>query len=87
MKCGRAKDRWGTMRPQVGWRPGRSADPADALPAIQNLMLAAPDLGVGTVFTTMHRYHDAEVAEIEADVRRDYVGPVALSNDLDAFEF
>lgn len=27
------------------------------------------------------------LAEIEADVRRDYVGPVALSSDLDAFEF
>jgi nitroreductase len=30
-------------------------------PAIQNLMLAARDLGVGTVLTTMHRYSDAEV--------------------------
>ena len=27
------------------------------------------------------------LAEIQADVRRDYVGPAALSNDLDAFEF
>ena len=27
------------------------------------------------------------LAEIEADVRRDYAGPVALSNDLDVFEF
>jgi ribonuclease Z len=27
------------------------------------------------------------LAEIETDVRRDYSGPVALSNDLDAFEF
>jgi ribonuclease BN (tRNA processing enzyme) len=27
------------------------------------------------------------LAEIEADVRRDYAGPIALSNDLDAFEF
>jgi ribonuclease Z len=27
------------------------------------------------------------LAEIEADVRRDYPGPVALSNDLDTFEF
>jgi ribonuclease BN (tRNA processing enzyme) len=27
------------------------------------------------------------LAEIEADVRRDYAGPVELSNDLDVFEF
>ena len=30
-------------------------------PAIQNLMLAARGLGVGTVLTTMHRYRDAEL--------------------------
>jgi ribonuclease Z len=27
------------------------------------------------------------LAEIEADVRRDYTGPIELSNDLDTFEF
>lgn len=30
-------------------------------PAIQNLMLAARALGVGTVLTTIHRYRDAEL--------------------------
>lgn len=30
-------------------------------PAIQNLMLAARGLGVGTVLTTIHRYRDAEL--------------------------
>lgn len=33
-------------------------------PAIQNLMLAARALGVGTVLTTIHRYRDAELKEL-----------------------
>ena len=34
---------------------------ASIFPAIQNLMLAARDLGVGTVLTTLHSYRDAEL--------------------------
>ncbi|PZC45681.1 MAG: Nitroreductase [Chloroflexi bacterium] len=33
-------------------------------PAIQNLMLAALSLGLGTVLTTMHFFHEAEAKEL-----------------------
>jgi ribonuclease BN (tRNA processing enzyme) len=39
------------------------------------------------VLTHFKQTTPAALAEIEADVRRDYAGPVELSNDLDAFEF
>ena len=34
---------------------------ASIYPAVQNLMLAARALGVGTCLTTIHKYRDAEV--------------------------
>lgn len=40
-------------------------DAADSvLQAVQNLMLAARGLGLGTVFTTLLRRHDAEIREL-----------------------
>jgi ribonuclease Z len=39
------------------------------------------------VLTHFKKTDDAALAEIAADVRRDYAGPVELSNDLDKFEF
>lgn len=33
-------------------------------PAVQNLMLAARALGLGTTLTTLHRYHDKEANEL-----------------------
>jgi nitroreductase len=33
-------------------------------PALQNLMLAARSLGLGTTLTTLHRYHEKEVKEL-----------------------
>jgi len=35
-------------------------------PAVQNLMLAARAFGLGTVLTTLHKRHDAEVKELLA---------------------
>ncbi|MEE9286396.1 MAG: nitroreductase family protein, partial [Dehalococcoidia bacterium] len=41
------------------------SDAADSvLQAVQNLMLAARGLGLGTVFTTLLRRHDAEIREL-----------------------
>jgi ribonuclease Z len=39
------------------------------------------------VLTHFKQTTSGALAEIEADVRRDYPGPVELSNDLDEFEF
>ncbi len=39
------------------------------------------------VLTHFKQTTSEALAEIESDVRRDYAGPLALSNDLDAFEF
>jgi ribonuclease Z len=39
------------------------------------------------VLTHFRRTTPDALAEIETDVRRDYAGPVELSNDLDVFEF
>jgi len=43
-----------------------SVSPAGAsiFPAVQNLMLAARALGLGTALTTLHRAHEAEVKEL-----------------------
>lgn len=43
-----------------------STTPAGACiyPAVQNLMLAARALGLGTTLTTMHRHHEKEVVEL-----------------------
>ena len=47
-------------------RGGSSAslDGASIYPAVQNLMLAARGLGLGTVMTTVHRTHEAEIKAI-----------------------
>lgn len=37
---------------------------ASIYPAVQNLMLAARALGLGTTLTTLHREHEAEVKEL-----------------------
>lgn len=49
-------------------RRGRSAPSfglgSSIYPAVQNLMLAARGLGLGTVITTVHKVHDGEVKEL-----------------------
>ena len=37
---------------------------ASIYPAVQNLMLAARELGIGTCLTTIHKYRDKEVKEL-----------------------
>jgi nitroreductase len=37
---------------------------ANIFPAVQNLMLAARALGLGTTLTTLHRMHEADVREL-----------------------
>ncbi|HVP05161.1 MAG TPA: nitroreductase family protein [Dehalococcoidia bacterium] len=37
---------------------------ANVFPAVQNLMLAARALGLGTTLTTLHRTHEAEVRQL-----------------------
>jgi nitroreductase len=37
---------------------------ANAYPAVQNLMLAARALGLGTTLTTLHRFHEKETREL-----------------------
>ena len=37
---------------------------ASIYPAVQNLMLAARALGLGTALTTLHRAHEAEVKQL-----------------------
>jgi len=37
---------------------------ASIFPAVQNLMLAARALGLGTTLTTVHRHHEAEIKEL-----------------------
>ena len=49
-----------------------SDDPASVYPAVQNLMLAARELGLGTTLTTVHRQEEDEVRtvlEIPAEIR------------------
>jgi nitroreductase len=43
---------------------GTSPSGSYIYPAIQNLMLAARGLGLGTTLTTLHRAHEADVAEL-----------------------
>jgi len=45
----------------TGGQPPGFGHGASIFPAIQNLMLAARDLGVGTVLTTLHRYRETDV--------------------------
>ena len=58
----------------IGLDPGAKAtmtSGASIYPAVQNLMLAARALGVGSCLTTIHKYRDARVKEllgIPADV-------------------
>lgn len=42
-------------------QPARFGHGASIFPAIQNLMLAARGLGIGTVLTTIHAYREAEL--------------------------
>jgi len=54
----------------AGGRPTLTTG-ASIYPAVQNLMLAARALGIGTCVTTIHKYRDAQVKEllgIPADV-------------------
>ncbi len=41
-----------------------STSGASIYPAVQNLMLAARALGLGTTLTTLHRSHEAEVKQL-----------------------
>ena len=41
-----------------------STSGASIYPAVQNLMLAARALGLGTTITTLHRTHEAEVKQL-----------------------
>lgn len=44
--------------------PGNAVTRGSSIyPAVQNLMLAARELGIGSTLTTIHRYRDAEVRE------------------------
>jgi nitroreductase len=43
-----------------------SGNGPNIFPAVQNLMLAARALGLGTTLTTLHKAHDAEVKELLA---------------------
>jgi len=49
-------------------QPGQTAATSGAgpniYPAVQNLMLAARSLGLGTTLTTLHRAHEADVKEM-----------------------
>ena len=48
----------------AGWAgPHDITDGASIYPAVQNLLLAARSLGLGTVLTTMHRRYEAEIKE------------------------
>ena len=50
-----ATSRGGASNPMVG---------ASIYPAVQNLMLAARALGLGTTLTTLHKLHEKEVKEL-----------------------
>ncbi len=57
---------------------------ASIYPAVQNLMLAARALGVGSVLTTMHRRYQAEIREIlgvPADVETAALIPMGYPAD------
>ncbi len=52
------------LTPAVVKSPITSARYASIYPAVQNLLLAARGLGLGTVLTTIHKYYEDEVKEI-----------------------
>ena len=47
----------------TGTVPGPLTHGASIYPAVQNLMLAARGLGLGTVLTTLHRQHEEEIKQ------------------------
>ena len=46
---------------RVGDRPATLTSGSSIYPAVQNLMLAARELGIGTTLTTLHKHGDEEV--------------------------
>lgn len=59
------------MMPKAHVKEGGYIAGASIYPAVQNLMLAARALGLGTTLTTLHKLHEREVCEllgIPADV-------------------
>ena len=51
-------------RPAAGNSPNTITSGASIYPAVQNIMLAARALGLGTVLTTLHARHEKEVKEL-----------------------
>ena len=51
-------------RPADGHSPDTITSGASIYPAVQNIMLAARALGLGTVLTTLHTRHEQEVKEL-----------------------
>ncbi len=51
-------------RGAAGTGPGPITAGASIYPAVQNLLLAARGLGLGTVLTTLHRRHEDEIKEL-----------------------
>ena len=51
-------------RGAAGPVPGSIIAGASIYPAVQNLLLAAQGLGLGTVLTTLHRRHEDEIKEL-----------------------
>ena len=51
-------------RPAAGTNPNSITSGASIYPAVQNIMLAARALGLGTVLTTLHTSHEQEVKEL-----------------------
>jgi len=49
---------------EAGIRPGPVTQGASIYPAVQNLMLAARALGLGTVLTTLHRQYEDEIKRL-----------------------
>ena len=52
------------QRPDGGNVPDSITSGASIYPAVQNIMLAARALGLGTVLTTLHTSHEQEVKEL-----------------------
>ena len=48
-------------RPAAGFGPHPITSGASIYPAVQNIMLAARALGLGTVLTTLHTQHEQDV--------------------------
>lgn len=49
---------------RVGQTAATSGAGPNIFPAVQNLMLAAREIGLGTTLTTLHRTHDQEVKDL-----------------------